>query len=110
MKKRKSYHLTQLQQELRKRATKEEDEDKRRDYWRLYYKSLHAENEVREMVMDAEIMRLLDFALAYGRLPDDYKDETDKPDVKTDEDSKPPVDDSIDDDDIPPRQKGLWEE
>src|SRR5262245_38171564 len=57
MNKRISYHLTELKNELRKRAMKEKDEEKRTDYWRLYYKVLHAEHEVREMVMDAEIRR-----------------------------------------------------
>lgn len=109
MKNRKSYHLTQLQNELRKRAIKEKDEDTRRDYWRLFFKAQHAEHEVRALVMDAEIRRLLDFALAYGRLPDDFKDETDTPDDDVVTDKPPPIDDSIDDDDIPPRQKGLWD-
>jgi hypothetical protein len=109
MNKRKSYYLTQLLQELRKRASKEKDEDKRRDYWRLYYKALHAENEVREMVMDAEIRRLLEIVLAYGMLPDTWKDEIDKLDDNANESKPPPVDD-IDDNDIPPRQKGFWEE
>jgi hypothetical protein len=109
MNKRKSYHLTQLLEELRKRAIKEEDEDKRRDYWRLFFKAQRVESEGREMVMDAEIRRLLDFALAYGRLPDDWKDDMDKPDEDADENNQH-SDDDIDDDDIPPRQKGLWEE
>ena len=110
MNKRTSYHLTELKNELRKRALKEKDEEKRTDYWRLYYKTLHAEHEVREMVMDAEIRRLLDFALAYGHLPDNWKDEITKFKEDADKDKQPPVDDSIDDDDIPPRQMGLWDE
>ncbi|MDQ7023929.1 MAG: hypothetical protein Q9P01_07210 [Anaerolineae bacterium] len=109
MKKRTSYQLTQLQRELHKRAVKEEDEDKRRDYWRLYFKAQHAQHEVRALVMDAEIRRLLDFALAYGQLPDHLADESEPSDNKPDSDKPPPVDDSMDEDDIPPRQKGLWE-
>ena len=112
MNKRISYHLTELKNELRKRAMKEKDEEKRTDYWRLYYKVLHAEHEVREMVMDAEIRRLLDFALAYGRLPDEWKnlkDEIAKFKEDADKDKQPPVDDTIDDD-IPPRQMGLWDD
>ena len=103
-KKRQSYHLTQLLNELRKRAIAVRDEDKRNDYWRLFFKAQRVESEVREMVMDAEIRRLLDFALAYGRLPDDWKDEADKPD-----DNQPPLNNDIDDGDISPRQKGLWD-
>jgi hypothetical protein len=116
MNKRISYHLTELKNELRKRATKEKDEEKRSDYWRLYYKALHAEYEVNGLVADAEVRTLLDYALQYGRLPGDWKnlkDEITK--FKEDADDKkdkhsPPVDDTIDDDDIPPRQLGLWDE
>jgi hypothetical protein len=35
MNKRISYFLNELKHELRKRALKEKDEKKRRDYWRL---------------------------------------------------------------------------
>jgi len=106
MKKRKSYHLTQLQHELRKRAIKEKNEEKRSDYWRLYYKANHAEHEVRELIMDAEMRRLLEFVFPDG-IPDSFHDEDDTP-----QKPKPqiPDDEGIDDEDIPPRQKGLWEE
>jgi hypothetical protein len=75
MKNRKSYHLNDLIGDLRKRAIKEKDEELRTDYWRLYYKALHAESEVNAMVMDAEIRSLLEPALAYGMLPDNWKEE-----------------------------------
>ena len=101
-----SYHLTQLLKELRKRAIAERDEDKRSDYWRLFFKGQRAESEVLVMVKDAEVRRLLDIMMAYGRLPNDWKDELDK---YNQDDEQPPPDDDIDDDDIPPRQKGLWE-
>jgi uncharacterized protein YpuA (DUF1002 family) len=114
MNKRISYHLTELKNELRKRAIKEQDEEKRTDYWRLYYKALHAEYEVNGMVADAEVRTLLDYALQYGRLPGDWKnlkDEITKFKEDADKDKpQPPVDDNIDDDDIPPRQLGLWDE
>ena len=114
MNKRTSYHLTELKNELRKRALKEKDEEKRTDYWRLYYKALHAEYEVNGLVADAEVRTLLDYALQYGRLPGDWKnlkDEITKFKEDTNKDKQPPlVDDNIDDDDIPPRQLGLWDE
>jgi hypothetical protein len=112
MNKRISYHLTELKNELRKRALKEKDEKKRRDYWRLYYKAVDAAHEVDSMVADAEIRTLVEYLLRYGRLPDDWKEQVakfqeDKADA--DEKKKPPVDE-VDDDDIPPRQLGLWNE
>jgi len=105
MKKRESYHLARLKAELRKRALREDDEEKRSDYWRLYYKANHAEHEVREMVMDAEMRRLLEFVFPDG-IPDTFHDEADTPQKS---ESQSPGDDPIDDEDIPPRQKGLWE-
>jgi hypothetical protein len=108
-----SYHLAQLRRELHKRALKEKDEEKRRDYWRLYYKARDAEAEVNGMVADSEILTLLDYALRYGRLPENWREEIakhleDKADAE--EKKPPPVDDSADDDDIPPRQLGFWNE
>jgi hypothetical protein len=102
MQKRKSYHLTQLRNQLSKRALNEKDEETRRTYWRLYYKAQNAEHEVREMVMDAEMRRLLEFILPDGTPDNYYEDE----DIAK---KSPPPDDPIDDEDIPPRQKGLWE-
>ena len=106
MKRRKSYHLTQLQNELRKRAIKEKNEEKRRDYWRMFFKAKHAEHEVRELVMDAEMRRLLDF-MRMADFPDGFDDDIDIPQQPR---SQAPDDDDIDDEDIPPRQKGLWDE
>ena len=111
MNKRISYHLTELKKELRKRALKEKNEEKRRDYWRLYYKAVDAEHEVDSTVADAEIRTLIDYGLRYGRLPNDWKEELAKlQEDKAEEKKQPPVDDDIDDDDIPPRQLGLWNE
>jgi hypothetical protein len=114
MNKRISYHLTELKNELRKRALKEKDEKKRRDYWRLYYKAVDAAHEVDSMVADAEIRTLVEYLLRYGRLPDDWKEQVaklqeDKANAE-EEKEQPPVEDSLDDDDIPPRQLGLWNE
>ena len=104
--KRKSYHVSRLQSELRASALREEDEEMRNRLWRLYYRACNAEHEVREMVMDAEMRRLLDFVFPNG-LPDIYSDETEKP-----EDTKPKKSDgnpTENDEDTPFRQKGLWE-
>ena len=101
--KRISYQLSRLKDELKKRATAEEDAEKQKDYWRLYFKAVNAEGEVRELVMEAEIRRLIEFLAADGRYGDFLPD--DKPCDKPK--SSPP--DDVDEDDIPPRQKGLWD-
>jgi hypothetical protein len=110
--KRKSYHLSELKEDLRKRALKEKDEEKRTDYWRMYYKAQHAEHEVREMVMDTEIRHLLEIHIAYGMLPDDWKEQIANivAKIEADKNKQPPLIEDIDDDDIPPRQLGFWDE
>ena len=114
MNKRVSYFLTELKNELRKRALKEKNEEKRRDYWRLYYKTVDAAHEVDSMVADAEIRTLIDYGLRYGRLPENWREEIDKyiqskqDKANAEEAEKPPADE-VDDDDIPPRQLGLWD-
>ena len=116
MNKRISYFLTELKNELRKRALKEKNEEKRRDYWRLYYKAVDAAHEVDSMIADAEIRTLIDYGLRYGRLPENWREEIDKyiqhkeDKANAEEEKQSPVDDSMDDDDIPPRQLGLWGE
>jgi hypothetical protein len=63
------------------------------------------------MVADAEIRTLIEYLLRYGRLPDDWKEQVAKlQEDKAEEEKQLPVDDSVDDDDIPPRQLGLWGE
>lgn len=103
--KRRSYYLSCLQSELRKYALNAKDEDTRKDYWRMYYKALNAEHEVRAMVMDAEMRRLLDFAFPDG-IPQSLRDFPDAP-----PDNLPQLPDDItpDDDDLPPHQKRLWD-
>jgi hypothetical protein len=112
MNKRVSYFLTELKNELRKRALKEKNEEKRRDYWRMYYKAVDAAHEVDSMVADAEIRTLVEYLLRYGRLPDDWREQVakllqDKANAE-EEKEQPPVDE-VDDDDIPPRQLGFWD-
>ena len=66
MKNRISKKLAHLKEELRKRAIKEKDEEKRDDYWRLYFAARDAEYEVRELVQDAETRNILEIVAAYG--------------------------------------------
>jgi hypothetical protein len=42
-------------------------------------------------------------------LPDNWQDESAKLQDKKDKDKQPPVDETLDDDDIPPRQIGFWD-
>ena len=109
MKNRISQKLAHLKEELRKRAIKEKDEEKRDDYWRLYFAARDAEQEVRELVKDAEMRRVLEIVAAYGLLDILLEDEKN---VTPSEDEKPKVADSEPPDheaDIPPKQKGFWD-
>ena len=108
MKNRISRKLAHLKEELRKRAVKEKDKEKRDDYWRLYFAAKDAEQEVRELIKDAETRNVLEIVAAYGLLDILMEEEKDNPA----EDEKPNSADSepIDhEDDIPPRQMGFWD-
>jgi hypothetical protein len=100
MRKRRSSLLANLKRELHQRAIKEKDEKRRKDYWRMYFQAKNAEGEIREMVLEVEVSRLKEFLRADG-YDDELLDEPDAPQ---------PPDHSIDEDAIPPRQKGLWED
>jgi hypothetical protein len=106
MKNRISKRLLHLQNELKKRAMNEENEKKRADYWRLYYAALDIEHDIRVLVMEAEIRRLVEIMMEYG-IPYTYVEPTEPPpaDESPDSESEPPDHD----DDIPPRQLGLWD-
>ena len=108
MKNRTSKRLTHHQNELRKRALKEKIEDKRVDYWRLYFEAQDIAHEVNELVMEAEIRRLLELMTAYGVadiIVEEEKADTPPDDKPQTSDSEPPDHE----DNIPPRQKGLWD-
>ena len=108
MKNRISKKLAYLKEELRKRAVKEKDEEKRDDLWRLYFAAKDAEQEVRELVTDAEMRNVLEIIGAYGLIDVLMEDEKDN----LPEDEKPKKSDSElpdHEDDIPPKQKGLWD-
>src|SRR5688500_12041719 len=106
MKNRISQRLIKHLNELRKRALKEKDEEKRRDYWWLYHDAKTIEPEIREMILKTENQSLLEMMTNYGLtniLLGDQQDNPPPPPVNEDEDEKPPDDDDHEDD-IPPRQ------
>jgi hypothetical protein len=120
MKNRISQRLINHLNELRKRAVKEKDEEKRRDYWWLYHDAKKIEPEIREMILQAENRHLIEMIDHYGLKDILLGDEKDNPppapedEPKSDDESTPATDESSDDDDdheddIPPRQMGLWE-
>jgi hypothetical protein len=109
MKNRISRQLAHLKEELRKRAVKEEDEELRSDYWRLYYAARDAEYEVRQLVSDAETRNVLEILANYGLLEVLMEEQRDNP-PPVDDTPKPDYSTPINyDDEIPPRQLGLWE-
>lgn len=102
MGKRKSYHLSRLQSELRARAIKEKDDEELSNaLWRMYYKARNAEHEIREMVMDAEMRRLLEFVF-----PDGVPQNLTQAEVEKDETPQPEKSEASDD---TPKQKGFWD-
>ena len=105
--KRKSKRLEKHQDKLRRRALKEQDEEKRKDYWGLYYDAKAIEGEVDSMMKEAHVCRLLDIMTVYGAKDMILEDERENPP----EDEPDKSDDEPPDytDDIPPRQLGLWE-
>jgi hypothetical protein len=110
-----SQRLIKHLNELRKRALKEKDDEKRRDYWWLYHDAKTIEPEICEMILKAENRHLLEMMTEYGLthiLPDDEKDSPPPPPPEEDEEEdkeKPADDDDDHEDDIPPRQMGLWD-
>ena len=113
MKNRISQQLIKHLKELHKRAIKEKDEEKRRDYWWLYHDARTIEPEIREMILKTENQSLLEMMTHYGLtniLLGDQQDNPPPPPANEDEneEEKPPDDDDDHEDDIPPRQMGLW--
>ena len=114
MKNRISQRLLKHQDGLRKRALKEQNEEKRVDYWRLYFDAKDIEPEIREMILKAEKRNLLEMIVETGLVHILLDDENSNPLPPEDDEPKPsdaaddePPDDH--EDDIPPRQKGLWD-
>jgi hypothetical protein len=111
--KHKSQYVAQVMREIRQAALDEENEKLRGKLWRWYYRLQHGEDEIQLMLKDTAMRNVLEFIIEYGMLPLDWKEEIAKflARIEADEDKPPsPVIDDIDDDDIPPRQLGFWED
>ena len=111
MKNRISQRLIKHQNELRKRALKEKDEKLRKDYWWLYHDAKDIEPEIREMVLQAENRTMLERVIESGLMHKLLEAEKNNPPPEDDE-PKPSVSDEEPpdhEDDIPPRQMGLWD-
>ena len=114
MKHRISPRLLKHQEKLRQRALKEKDEEKRVDYWRLYFDAKDIEPEIREMILKAEKHTLLEMIVETGLVHILLDDEKSNPPAPEEDEPKPSDSDDDDeppdhDDNIPPRQKGFWE-
>ena len=110
--KRKSIQMAQVMGEIKQAAIKEDDDEWRSKLWRWYYKLLHGEDEIQLIVKEREMLCLLQIALAYGMLPENWKNEIAIfiAKMEADKDKQPPVVADIDDNDIPPRQMRLFDE
>ena len=117
MTKRKSLLLRWLKNELREEALKTEDEVLKKKLWRWYYRAQAAEAEVNELVLQAEIRRLIELLIVHKIIdPDRLNVELERmEDIETPLDSMPkpkkskrkkqtPSDDNL------PKQKSLWDE
>ena len=110
--KRKSEYVAQVMREIRQAALDEENEKLRGKLWRWYYRLQHGEDEIRAMVMDTEMRHILEYIIAHEMLPVNWKEELAELVAKMEADTDPPlplVDDSDDDNYIPPRQLRLWD-
>jgi hypothetical protein len=116
MTKRKSLLLRWLKNELREEALKTEDEVLKKKLWRWYYRAQAAESEVNELVLQAEIRRLIELLIVHKIIdPDRLNIELERADdIELSEDlpkakkskrkKKAPSDDNL------PKQKGFWDE
>ena len=107
----KSKRLEQHQNKLRNRALKEKNEEKRKDYWGLYFDAKDMEHEVDGMVKDAHTCRLLDIMTVHGYADSILDEEKNNPPPEEDKPNENESDEEPPDheDDIPPRQKGFWD-
>ena len=110
----KSIQMAQVMGEIKQAAIKEDDDEWRSKLWRWYYKLLHGETEIQVMVKERELLCLLQIALAYGMLPENWKNEIAKlianMEDEAEEKKQSPVIPEVNHDDIPPRQLGFWED
>ena len=107
----KSIQMAQVMGEIKQAAIKEDDDEWRSKLWRWYYKLLHGETEIQVIIKERELLCLLEIAMEYGRLPENWKNEiaTFIAKMEADNNTQPPVIPDVDDDDIPPRQLRFWE-
>jgi protease II len=103
----KSKRMEQHQNKLRNRALKENDEEKRKDYWSLYFDAKAIEYEHDSNLKEAHVCRLLDMMTVYGAKDMILEDERENP--PEDKPDKPDDEPPDHDDKIPPRQMGFWE-
>jgi hypothetical protein len=110
--KRKSDYVAQVMRDIRQFALKEQNDEWRTRLWRWYYRLLHGEAEINAIVMESELLCLLEIAMTYGRLPENWQEELAKfiANMEAREDKQPPPVTDIDDDDIPPRQMRLFDD
>jgi hypothetical protein len=110
--KRNSIQIAQVMGEIKQAAIKEDDDEWRSKLWRWYYKLLHGETEIQVMVKEREMLCLLEIGLAYGMLPENWKNEVAKliANMEANHDTQPPVIPDVDDEDIPPRQMRLFDD
>ena len=108
----KSIQVAQVMGEIKQAAIKEDDDEWRSKLWRWYYKLLHGETEIQVMVKERELLCLLEIAMAYGTLPENWKNEVAKLIAKLEagNDTQLPVIPDVDDDNIPPRQLRLFDD
>lgn len=108
--KRNSIQMAQVMGEIKQAAIKEDDDEWRSKLWRWYYKLLHGETEIQVIIKERELLCLLEIALAYGTLPENWKNEiaTFIAKMEADNATQPPVIPDVEDD-IPPRQLRLWD-
>ena len=110
MKYRISQRLLDHLNELRKRAIKEKNEKLRSDYWWLYFNAKGIETEIREMMLKTENVMLLEMMTYYGLTEIILEAQKDIAPAEDEEEPTPAVDDDVNDEDIPPRQKRFWED
>jgi hypothetical protein len=110
--KRNSIQMAQVMGEIKQAAIKEDDDEWRSKLWRWYYKLLHGETEIQLIVKEREMLCLLEIGLAYGMLPENWKNEVAilVAKMEADKHKQPPPVADIYDADIPPRQLRLFDE
>ena len=122
---RRSMSLRWLKNDIYNEAIKEKDEKLEKKLWRWYYRAKDAEYEVDILVLGSDVRDMLKDAVARGLFDEELVNlilelirkkaaeaaETPPPpkEKKRKSRKKPPPEDALEDD-IAPRQLGLWDE